>query len=102
MDTTEAAYWWAEAERLAGNNALLEVENAELRARVSELEGQIGALTEKVTTLAKLVFGTSSERSKPVEPRRGKDDITGEKRPRGQQPGSTGHGRRDYSTLETV
>ncbi|CAG4914993.1 unnamed protein product, partial [Acidithrix sp. C25] len=55
-----------------------------------------------VTTLAKLVFGTSSEKSKSVEPRRGKDDITGEKRPRGQQPESPGHGRRDYSALETV
>ncbi|WP_201732900.1 hypothetical protein [Acidithrix sp. C25] len=55
-----------------------------------------------MTTLAKLVFGTSSEKSKSVEPRRGKDDITGEKRPRGQQPESPGHGRRDYSALETV
>ena len=106
--TTESAYWKAEAERLAGDNAhlagdnaRLEVENAELRARVSELEGQISALAEKVATLTKLVFGTSSEKSKPVTLPVGKD-VTGEKRPRGQQPGSPGHGRRDYSNLETI
>ena len=88
--------------RLAGDNARLEAENAALRIRAGELEGQIGAPTGKVATLNKLVFVTWSERSKPVEPRRGKDDVTGEKRRRGQQPGSPGHGRRDYSTLETV
>ena len=106
--TTESAYWKAEAERLAGDNAhlagdnaRLEVENAELRARVSELEGQISALAEKVATLTKLVFGTSSEKSKPVTLPVGKD-VTGEKRRRGQQSGSPGHGRRDYSNLETI
>ena len=102
MPTTETAYWRAEMARLAGDNARLEAENAALRIRTGELEGQIGALTEKVATLSKLVFGTSSEKSKPVEPRRGKDDVTSEKRRRGQQPGGPGHGRRDYSALETV
>ena len=104
LHTTELAYWKAEAERLAGDNARLEAENAALRVRVGELEGQIGALTEKVTTLAKLVFGTSSEKSKPVGSSVGKD-ITGgigARRPRGQQSGSAGHGRRDYSALETI
>ncbi len=101
LHTTELAYWKAEAERLAGDNARLETENAALRVRVGELEGQIGALTEKVTTLAKLVFGTSSEKSKPVGSSVGKD-ITGWKRPRSQQSGSAGHGRRDYSALETI
>ncbi len=67
---------------LAGDNVRLQTENATLLARVGEVEGQIGALTEKVVTLTKLVFGTSSEKSKPIEPRRGNDDAADEKRPR--------------------
>jgi transposase len=93
----EAAHWRGEAERLAAENAVL-------RARVAELEGQVAALSEKVATLAKLVFGASSEQQRPAES--AADDADGgehsERRRRGQQPGSRGHGRRDYSGLETV
>ena len=100
----EARRWQAEAERLGVDNARLQAENAALRSRVAELEDQVAALSEKVTTLAKLVFGTSSEK-KPVEPVMDKvaEQAGGEqRRRRGQQPGSKGHGRRDYSGLETV
>src|SRR5688572_7871751 len=96
-------FWRAEAERLA-------VENVVLRNRVAELEGQVGALAEKVAVLAKLAFGTSSE--KTAKRTRGEDEAAGEspggqlgerpeKRGRGQRPGSPGHGRRDYSHLPT-
>ncbi|MHB8191165.1 MAG: hypothetical protein ACYDHP_12270 [Ferrimicrobium sp.] len=54
-----------------------------------------------MTTFAKVVFGTSSQMSKPFALPVGKD-ITGEKRHRGQQSGSPGHGRRDYSALEMI
>jgi hypothetical protein len=51
------------------------------------------------------LVGTSSEK-KPAEPVASKDGeiVEGERhrRPRGQQPGSVGYGRRDYSGLETV
>jgi len=105
----DAKHWRAEAERLAAENARLEAENTSLRSRVVELEGQVAALSEKVATLAKLVFGTSSEK-KPAEPAGGSDAGNacagpaegGHARPRGQRPGSAGHGRRDYSGLETV
>lgn len=90
----------------------LRAENADLRARITELDGQVAALTEKVAMLAKLAFGTSSEK-KPTQRR---DDQNGDehandggcdtdktaRRPRGQQPGSKGHGRRDYSKLPTT
>jgi len=43
-------FWRAEAERLTAQDVVL-------RARVVELEGQVGALAEKVSVLAKLAFG---------------------------------------------
>ena len=96
----ETAFWRAEAERLAGENEILQ-------ARVLELEAQVAVLSEKVATLAKLVFGEKSEKAKAKKPAAGapSDDAndTGSnvRGRRGQQPGSSGHGRRDYSRLET-
>ena len=98
-------YWRVEAQRLSVENAGLVAQNAALVARVGELEGQVAALTERVATLARLAFGTSSEKA-AAKPAPGEDVVTGERpagrRGRGQQPGSRGHGRRDYSDLETV
>jgi transposase len=99
----EAEHWRGEAERLRGEVERLAAENAALRA-------QVAALSEKVATLAKLVFGASSEKKKPAKPpadgAAGGAGAAGAKgsgrRPRGQQPGSAGHKRRDYSHLETV
>ena len=99
----EVAHWRAEAERLAA-------ENVRLKKRVTELEGQLIAAMEKIATLSKLCFGASSEKkNKPEgaaanaskEPTdQGRPDHDA-RRPRGQRPGSKGHGRRDYSDLET-
>jgi transposase len=100
----DVEFWRAEARRLAADNVVL-------RARVVELEGQVGALAEKVSVLAKLAFGASSE--KAAKPARGEDedDPAGgspdgqaggsPQRGRGQRRGSAGHGRRDYSHLPT-
>ncbi|HKR49348.1 MAG TPA: IS66 family transposase [Pseudonocardiaceae bacterium] len=91
-------FWRAEAERLAADNVVLQ-------ARVVDLEGQVGALVEKVSMLARLAFGTSSE--KAAKPTPGEEYPAGdpaggrEKRGRGQRRGSRGHGRRDYSHLPT-
>ena len=100
---SQAEYWRAEAERLAAENPVL-------RARVGELEAQVTALTEKVSMLARLAFGTSSEKTaaKGAPGPEGNDDAEGAprgeatgRRGRGQQRGSVGHGRRDYSHLPT-
>jgi transposase len=98
---SDAEFWRAEAERLAGENEILQ-------ARVLDLEAQIAALSEKVATLAKLAFGEKSEKSKSKEgpsesgsSEDGTDTGPTDRRRRGQQPGSRGHGRRDYSHLET-
>lgn len=101
-------FWRAEAARLAADNVVL-------RARVVHLEGQVGALAEKVSVLARLAFGTSSEKATKAasgegdtaggasgEDAGGDDPAGGKpKRGRGQARGSAGHGRRDYSHLPT-
>jgi transposase len=99
-------FWRGEAQRLAADNVAL-------RARVAELEGQVGALAEKVSVLARMAFGTSSEKAAgPVPGGVGATGEAGEaggdgpgggpdKRGRGQRRGGRGHGRRDYSHLPT-
>jgi transposase len=100
-------FWRAEAERLAADNVVL-------KARVVDLEGQVGALAERVSVLARLAFGASSEKAaKRVTGGDGPGGSSGgdsagdgtaggqPKRGRGQQRGSRGHGRRDYSHLPT-
>jgi transposase len=99
-------FWRAESERWRSEAERLAADNTALRARVADLEGQVGALAEKVSMLARLAFGTSSEKAaKPVS---GGDDVGDDvgdgkvdKRGRGQRKGSRGHGRRDYSHLPT-
>jgi transposase len=98
-----------ESERWKVEEQRLKRELVAERARVIELEDLVATLREKVATLAKLVFGTSSEkkssRQKSTTPSSGDDAGSATEEPRrrrGQQPGSPGHGRRDYSGLETV
>ena len=94
------AYWRARAERAEG-------QVAELGVRVSEL-------SEQVAVLSRMLFGQSSEKGRG-SPDQGAlseepDSRGGAGRPggpggpartRGQRPGSKGHGRRDYSHLDT-
>ncbi len=94
-DAAEVAYWRERAVR------------AEERLVVAE--ARISELVEQVAVLSRMLFGQSSERTRsgsggdpvaggdPAEP----DGCGGPVRGRGQRPGSTGHGRRDYSHLET-
>lgn len=98
----DVEFWRAQAERVARDNVVL-------RARVVELEGQVGALAERVSVLARPAFGDSSEKKDKPKPGKtpGQDDPAGGeggtggsgKPCRGQRRGSRGHGRRDYSRL---
>ena len=56
-------FWRAEARRWRVQAERSGAEAARLRDRVVELEGQVGALTEKVAELARLAFGKSSEKT---------------------------------------
>jgi transposase len=103
-EDVEAGYWRARAGRAEALVAELQADNARLNERVAELAGQVARLQESVTTLSGLLFGSSSE--KGGSPLRGNGPEGGD-RPggagkRGQRPGGPGHGRRDYSHLETV
>jgi hypothetical protein len=60
----ETALWRAGAERLAGENEVLQ-------ARLLELEAQMAVLSEKVAALAKLAFGEKSEKAKAKKPAAG-------------------------------
>ncbi len=86
----------------------------EVRAERDELSATVDALRAKVVELTKQVFGGRSERAKKAadtgqnpsdENSSEKSDGLGprevpeEKRKRGQQPGSRGHGRRSYEHL---
>src|SRR5262249_26678328 len=111
-ESAEVERWRAEALRLADENMALRKQLADegvaQRERLAELEGQVAALAEKVATYARMLFGDSSEQAKrknkptPKPGRGGQkqdgDDPAGQ---RGQRRGSRGHGRRDYSDLDT-
>src|SRR4051794_5840826 len=111
----DVGFWRAEARRWRAQAEQSGAEAAQLRDRVVELEGQVGALAEKVAELARLAFGKSSEKTSA---RQRAEQTAGEGGPdgagagrqvgdlpsgrgRGQQKGSRGHGRRDYSHLPT-
>ena len=121
--------WRATVQRLQVQVERLEADNVRLRAREGELEGQVAALKQTVATLSQQLYGDSSEKQSKQRPEPSKpgpedgsspgpegglsdDDDAGEgdggvtgrsgKRRRGQQPGSRGHGRRDYSHLPSV
>ena len=84
---TKANYWEAQFQKVKTREEELALENEELKAKLRKREQQL--------------FGKSSEKNiktldtnlcKKVEP----------KKNRGQQPGSKGHGRRDYSHLPAI
>lgn len=98
-DAADVAYWRARAERAEG--------------QVAELEVRVVELSEQVTVLSRVLFGRSSEKANPIPDQgvgagesgrpetRGSRGLDEPERKRGQRPGSKGHGRRDYSHLDT-
>jgi hypothetical protein len=111
VDVTEVTFWRERAER-----AEQRAEQAERRAE--RAEARVEELVEQVAVLSRMLFGRSSEKASPGpggpdEPagpagegsdRTGGDgdtDDDGGRPKRGQRPGSRGHGRRDYSHLDS-
>ena len=79
-----AAYWKAQHQEAVGREADLKSNNEELRARVRELEGRL--------------YGRRSERGVGQDKSPSGRPVWA--RPRGQQPGSPGHGRSSLEGLE--
>src|SRR5713226_6498307 len=102
----EAVFWRERAGSLAAENVRLAAENTTLAGTVAVQREQIAALKQRVVTLSRMLFGTSSEKGDPGRPEAGGDGDgpggggdgrgdgggAGEGR-RGQRPGSAGHGR---------
>jgi transposase len=98
-DAADVAYWRVRAERAEG--------------QVAELDVRVAELSEQVAVLSRMLFGRSSEKTNPIPDQggqaggparsdaRGPGDRNEPERKRGQRPGSKGHGRRDYSHLDT-
>lgn len=94
--TAEGVAFWRERALLA-------------EQRLAEATTRIDALSEQVATLSRMLFGQSSEQavrraSVAGDQTRAAPAGSGSgapRRPRGQQPGSRGHGRRDYTHLAT-
>jgi transposase len=107
----EAPSWELLAEVLEANHQLSELasglieENARLRARDAERDAELERLRADLAVLQRLVFGRSSEKSRPEPP--GGGDAGGESdRDRGRGSGTGARrgpgaraGRRDYSHL---
>jgi len=103
-----AGHFWAKKAWIDAYLSVLETENANLRrentafiSQVQELEWQIEALKARVLKLTQQVYGRKLEQQPPP-----KDEASGDKstviqgkRPRGQQKGAKGHGRRQYAEL---
>lgn len=80
---SESGYWRAMHQKAVEREARLKEENAELQAKLRLRERQL--------------FGRKSEKGGREDSPQPKEE--GDKKPRGQQHGSNGHGRRDYSHL---
>jgi len=79
-----AGYW-------KGMHNKARIREEALKQKVKELEGKVRDLTARL-------FGKKSEK-KPSNKNEGQANSTIPKKPRGQQPGSKGHGRTDRSNL---
>jgi len=106
----EVVFWRSCAQLLEAGNARLAAENTTLAGTVAAQREQLTALKQRVVTLSRMLFGTSSEKSEPGKREAGGrpaggDEGTGGRgragrRRRGQRPGSAGHGRRRHEHLE--
>jgi Transposase C of IS166 homeodomain len=76
-------------------------------ALAEQLQARMEELSEQVAVLSRMLFGRSSEKQDP-DPSAGAGEGADQQVPDGgrpgkggQRPGSVGHGRRDYSHLDT-
>ncbi|WP_322779150.1 IS66 family transposase, partial [Frankia sp. Cas4] len=104
-DVADVAYWRERAERA-------EAQLTDTQSRLTETSQRTTELAEQVAVLRRILFGRSSEKTRPAPDRQEtahpdgqdeRDSASPGDAParRGQRRGRSGHGRRDYSQLET-
>lgn len=85
---TKANYW--------------EAQFRQVKTREEELISEIEELKAKLRKREQQLFGKSSEKNNATQDENPQQKKEESKKNRGQQPGSIGHGRRDYSHLPIV
>jgi transposase len=85
---TKANYW--------------ETQFRQLKTREEDLVSEVEELKAKLRKREQELFGKSSEKNTKSQDSNPQSDKEKSKKNRGQQPGSKGHGRRDYSHLPFV
>lgn len=85
---TKANYW--------------EAQFRQLKTREEDLLSEVEELKAKLRKREQELFGKSTEKSNKTQDVNPHSDKGKSKRNRGQQPGSKGHGRRDYNNLPVV
>jgi len=114
VDVTEVTSWRERAERAQEQAELAEKRAEQAEERLASAEARIEELVEQVAVLSRMLFGRSSEKASAGaadphatdgvgEQGEGSGDTgsDGDRSKRGQRPGSKGHGRRDYSHLDS-
>lgn len=85
---TKANYWESQFRQLKKREETLIAENESLKAKLRKREQEL--------------FGKSSEKNNKTQDSNPQPEKERSKKNRGQQPGSDGHGRRDYSHLPMI
>jgi len=93
--------------RLRAENEQLRAENARLRERDAQRDAELEQMAAELAVLQRMVFGRSSERSRPEPSGRGEDGAGDRGRAGGGEPGrprgpGARAGRRDWSCLPRV
>ena len=94
----QAEWWRARAIHLFLQNSTLKAENEKQALLVSDLHGQVEALTAKLKDLAHRVFGRKTEKEPSTDKDHPDNETTAPEnsRCRGQRRGAPGHGRRRH------
>jgi transposase len=80
-----------------------EAQFQQVKKREMELNDEVEELTAKLRQREQQLFGRRSEKNTAASENNPNTNPTGKtKKKRGQQPGSVGHGRRDYNLLPTT
>ncbi|HEX7599830.1 MAG TPA: IS66 family transposase [Polyangia bacterium] len=114
VDVIEVTSWRERAERAQERAELAQKRAEQAEKRLASAEARIEELVERVAVLSRMLFGRSSEKASAGaaeahatvgsgEQGEGSGDTgnDGDRSKRGQRPGSKGHGRRDYSHLDS-